>query len=72
MRLNNAKYNNTYRLMFNNSKLERAQKQRVSQRSDETESGPSKFTRCSIDTVSVYITYIFSVKEMSLDPKERV
>ena len=37
--------------MFNNSMLERAQKQSGSQRSDEPEAGPSKFTRCSVDTV---------------------
>ena len=49
--LNNAKYHNTYRLMFNNSKLERAQRRRESQRSNEPEAGPSKFTRRSVDTV---------------------
>ena len=37
--------------MFNNSKLERAQRRRGSQRSDEPEAGPSKFTRRSVDTV---------------------
>ena len=37
--------------MFNNSKLERAQKRRGSQRSDEPEAGPSKCTRRSVDTV---------------------
>ena len=41
LRLNNAKYHNTCKLMFNNSKLERARKQRGSQRSDEPEAGPS-------------------------------
>ena len=65
LRLNNAKYHNTCRLMFNNSKLERAQKRRVSQRSDETESGPSTFTRRSIDTVSGIKAICFFVQEMS-------
>ena len=51
VRLTNAKYHNTCRLMFNNSMLEPAQKRRGSQRSDEPEAGPSKFTRCSVDTV---------------------
>ena len=37
--------------MFINSKLERAQRRRGSQRSDEPEAGPSKFTRRSVDTV---------------------
>ena len=37
--------------MFNNSKLERAQKRRGSPRSDEPEAGPSKFTLRSVDTV---------------------
>ena len=37
--------------MFSNSKLERAQKRRGSQRNDEHEACPSKFTRRSVDTV---------------------
>ena len=38
--------------MFYNCKLEHAQKRRVSQRSDGTKAGPSKFISCSVDTVS--------------------
>ena len=49
--------------MFNNNKHERAQKRRVSQRS---EAGPRKFTRRSIDTVSGIKVICFFVKEMSL------
>ena len=51
LRLNNAKYHNTCRLMLNNIKLERAQKRCGPQRSNEPEAGPSKFTRRSVDTV---------------------
>ena len=36
MRLNNAKYHSSCRLMFNNGKIERAQKRRVSQGNEET------------------------------------
>ena len=52
LRLNSAQYHHTCRLMFNSSKFERDQKRRVSQRRDETEAVPSKFTRRSVDTVS--------------------
>ena len=52
LKLNNDKYHNTRRLMFNNSKLERDQKRRLSQRRDETEVDLSKFTRRYVDTVS--------------------
>ena len=65
LRLNNAKYHNTCRLMFNNSKLERAQKRRGSQRSDEPEAGPSKFTRRSVDTVpDIKIRCFFCEKDV--------
>ena len=53
LRLNNAKYHNACRLMFNNIKMERARKRRGSQRSDEPEAGPSRFTLHSVDTVPV-------------------
>ena len=67
---NNAKYHNTCRLMFNNSKLERAKNRRVSQRSYEPEAGPSTFTRRSIDTVSGINAICFFVQEMSLGQTE--
>ena len=65
LRLNNAKYHNTCRLMFNNSMLERARKRRGSQRSDEPEAGPSKFTHHSVDTVpGIKIMYYFCEKNV--------
>ena len=51
LRLNNAKYHNSCRLMFNNSKLQRAQKRGLSREDNEAEAGPSKFTRRSVDIV---------------------
>ena len=71
LRLNNAKYHNTCRLMFNNSKLERAQKRRVSQRSYEPEAGPSAFTRRSIDTVSGIKAICFLCKRCHWDKQKR-
>ena len=51
--------------MFNNSKLERAQKRRGSQRNDEPEAGPSKFTRRSFDTVpDIKIICFFCEKDV--------
>ena len=71
LRPNNAKYHNTCRLMFNNSKLERAKKRRrVSQRSFKPEAGPSTFTRRSFDTVSGIKAICFFVQEMSLGQTE--
>ena len=70
LRLNNAKYHNTCRLIFNNSMLERAQKRRGSQRSDEHEAGPSKFTYCSVDTVPDIKFICFFCKKVSLGQTE--
>ena len=66
LRLNNAKYHNQCRLMFNNSKLERAQKRRGSQKkNDEPGAGPSKFTRRSVDTVpDIKIICFFCEKDV--------
>ena len=65
LRLNNAKYHNTCRLMFNNGKLECAQKRPGSPRSDEPEAGSSKFTRRSVDTVpDIKIICFFCKKDV--------
>ena len=65
LRLNNAKYHNTCRLMFNNSKLERVRKRRGPPRSDEPEAGPGRFTRRSVDTVpDIKIICFFCEKDI--------
>ena len=51
--------------MFNNSMLERAQKRRGSQRSDEPEAGQSKFTHRSVDAVpDIKIVCFFCEKDV--------
>ena len=50
--------------------LERGQKRCSSQRSDEPEAGPSKFTRCSVDTVPDIKIIFFLCEKMSLGQTE--
>ena len=53
LRQNNAKYHRSCRIMFNNTKLGRAQKRAMSQKpTEETGAGPSKCTRRSISSVT--------------------
>ena len=53
LRQNNAKYHQSCRMMFNNTKLGRAQKRAMSNKpSEEAEAGHSKCTRLSISSVT--------------------
>ena len=51
--------------MFNNGKIEHAQKRRVSQGNKETKAGTSWFTRRSADTVSdIKVIYFLCEKDV--------
>ena len=72
LRQNNAKYHQSCRMMFNNTKLGRAQKRAMSHKSsEEAEAGPSKCTRRSISSVRFEKDYLCFFCEKEVEAADR-